>query len=308
MSANKVEATLASIRSRLTRLPPELTTSLRPPADVDARGNLAKLVCAAPTLPEDLDAWFRCHDGQEFLAKGIDPDAVWTWLSIEDAIKAWQFLGDENEEILQPWSKDWLPIAQNGGGDYIVYVLRGKNAGKLLSYYHDDEARPVEAPSLDAFAKRIDKRLGETEKSLKQKSGYPSQVSDEGSIWQDVDAPTLDEIKAAPIGAAFHRRSLPYQSYWYQVYVKLAKGTWIMGRAQSPPPHHDDDYRLSDALSDIERRLKEALPRDWKETDDKVVQALCDDKIYPSGLTALGGKPSRGDPYFIRRRGSVRLR
>jgi cell wall assembly regulator SMI1 len=309
MKSNELETTLQSIQARLGRLPADQTSSLRPSAGPEARARLAGTVCGEPTLPEPLEVWFACHDGQELESPGVDPEApAVAWMSIDDAIDAWMFLNDENEEILQPWSRDWLPIATNGGGDHLVYVLRGADAGTLLFYYHDDEDRPVEAARLADYAGKVDRSLADVEASLEEKRNIPTRVSEDGAIWQDAPAPTADDLRAAPIGTAFHRRSLPYQSYWYRVYVKLAEGAWIAGRAQSASPHRDDDFDITGALTDIENLVRDELPRTWKQEEEALVVALSDESIYPAGLKALGGRPARDDAYFIRRRATLSVR
>jgi cell wall assembly regulator SMI1 len=309
MKSSELETALVSILARLGRLPADQTSSLRPPAGPEARARLAGTVCGEPTLPEPLEVWFACHDGQELGTLGVDPEApAVAWMSIDDAIDAWMFLNDENEEILPPWSRDWLPIATNGGGDYLVYAIRGADAGTLLFYYHDDEDRPVEAASVAEYASKVERSLADVEASLEEKRTIPTRVSEDGAIWQDAPAPTADDLRVAPIGTAFHRRSLPYRSYWYRVYVKLGEGVWIAGKAQSQSPHRDDDFEITGALTDIERLVQDELPRAWKQEEGALVEALSDESIYPAGLTALGGRPARGDAYFIRRRTTLTVR
>jgi len=308
MAPGNVEKLLASIRARIGRLPADRAPSLRAAANDTARAMLASTF-AMDQLPSDLDEWFRSHDGQDPLDQGIDPDApAITWLSIDDALAAWRFLGDENEEILQPWSKDWLPIAQNGGGDYLVYELAGAKPGTLRSYYHDDEARPIEAKSLETFVRGVDRRLASVAKSLKQKKSAPTMVDDSEATWANADAPSAEVLADAPVGTAFHVRALPYQSYWYRVFVKVGKGAWIVGKGQNPPPICDDDYRVGAALDDIANRLAEKLPREWKMKEADVVAALADEKVFPEGLYALKGKPAKGNAYFIRRRAQLAVR
>lgn len=303
-----LEALLASIHARLAALPPgESTPSLRPPAAVEARFRLAELACGMDTLPEALDVWFAAHDGQDPLGHGMDPDSpAVTWMKIEDVLEAWRFLNDENEEILKPYSKDWLPIATNGGGDYLVYVLRGKREGQILNYFHDDKSRFAEAKSLEAFAESIDKKLASVARALVAKKKLPREVVDEDREWGSCDAPTLVAVQTAPVGTAFHRRNLPYQGYGYSVYVKLAKDTWICGSGKSSK--RDTDYRIDAAVADIRRRLDEETPRTWRTNDAEVVRVLSDESVYPSDLLALDEKPSFGNPYFIRRRGRLTLR
>jgi hypothetical protein len=65
-------------------------------------------------------------------------------LSIKEAIETWRFLGDPDEEILQPWRATWLPLFANGAGDHLCVDLE---KGALIEYRHDD-AKPVKRSGL----------------------------------------------------------------------------------------------------------------------------------------------------------------
>ena len=49
------------------------------------------------------------------------------------------------EDILEPISKEWIPIPYNGAGDYLMYDL---SQGSILCYWHDNESRPVQSKNL----------------------------------------------------------------------------------------------------------------------------------------------------------------
>ncbi|PKB00376.1 cell wall assembly regulator SMI1 [Flavobacteriaceae bacterium MAR_2009_75] len=63
------------------------------------------------------------------------------------------------------WNKNWLPILGNGGGSYICYDLEGiftGEKGQLVEYWNEYDDRPVIAPSLTDFIKKMNQYYDET--------------------------------------------------------------------------------------------------------------------------------------------------
>jgi len=197
-----------------------------------------------------------------------------------------------------PWEDCWLRIASNGGGDYYVYVLAGAKRGKILFYLHDDAARSVVAPSLTKLAERIAKNLAARDKPV-----LATRVAAPRTPLAAAGAPSLDDLASAAIGTCFYRRSLPYRSYWYRLYIKATRSAWVEGKARLSVAN-DSDYQIDGALADANARLALAAV-EWKVKPAHVVDALHDDQVWPSDLLALKGKDPRLDPYFVRLRGEL---
>ena len=126
--------------------------ALSPPV---TKKSLAALERAVGALPADLREWFEWHDGQR-KPTSFHSDDVFTPLSAAEALSNWKFL---NAEGNAPVEKTWLPLFENGGGDYKVYVLGGKREGQLLTYYHDDAHRPPVAKSLGEHVRKLARRV-----------------------------------------------------------------------------------------------------------------------------------------------------
>ncbi len=70
-------------------------------------------------------------------------------------------------EIENWWNENWLPIFSNGGGSYICYDLKGVftgEKGQLVEYWEEDNDRPVVAPNLIDFIKKLNQYYEETSK------------------------------------------------------------------------------------------------------------------------------------------------
>src|SRR5437870_5083314 len=128
-------AKLARIDELLKTVNAEAAKSLAKPATAAKLAKLAKVV----PVPDDVLALFRWHDGQKKQVN-LHPEDNRCLLSVDDALDAWKFLGDPEEEICQPWSKTWLPLLGNGAGDYVCVETAKKGAGTLVTYYHDNKS------------------------------------------------------------------------------------------------------------------------------------------------------------------------
>lgn len=117
------------------------------------------------TLPEQMKDFYRIHNGQEW-DLGAEPFARNLTLSpISQIIDNWQFLQDEfDPEDLEAdidneikpflWNAKWIPIAYNGGGDYLCIDTDPSEegvTGQVLYHWHDWGNRSVEANSLFEF-------------------------------------------------------------------------------------------------------------------------------------------------------------
>jgi cell wall assembly regulator SMI1 len=60
------------------------------------------------------------------------------------------------------WSRSWVPIMENGGGDYLCVDLdpaKAGNQGQIITYYHDEMFRSLVAPGLDDMLEDLAARL-----------------------------------------------------------------------------------------------------------------------------------------------------
>jgi cell wall assembly regulator SMI1 len=60
------------------------------------------------------------------------------------------------------WSRGWLPIMENGGGDHVCVDLDPAGAGKfgqLVTFYHDETFRPLVASGMEELLRHLAERL-----------------------------------------------------------------------------------------------------------------------------------------------------
>jgi cell wall assembly regulator SMI1 len=151
---------------------PSIRKSLRPPGD-DARVENLQKKLKLP-LPPDFIASVRVHDGQKSDAEhGLfpaPPDELgsvpsYRLLPLTDSGREWAMmrgLHDTGEfEGRKPkparglqhvwWSPAWVPIADNGGGDYFCLDLapgQGGAVGQVILFGHEGTDRRRVAKSL----------------------------------------------------------------------------------------------------------------------------------------------------------------
>lgn len=118
-------------------------------------------------LPEEMKSFYSVYNGQVW-DLGVEPFVRNLTLSpISEIINNWEFLqeefdpddglldinyGAEVKPIL--WNKKWIPIADNGGGDYLCLDTDPTEVGvfgQVLYFYHDYGNRSIEAKNLYEF-------------------------------------------------------------------------------------------------------------------------------------------------------------
>lgn len=116
-------------------------------------------------LPEELKSFYRIHNGQVWRMGSSGFIRNLTLSPISGIIENWTFLQEEFDpddleaEIdieIKPylWNPKWIPIASNGGGDYLCIDTDPSEAGvvgQVLYFWHDWGRRSVEGKSLFAF-------------------------------------------------------------------------------------------------------------------------------------------------------------
>lgn len=175
---------------------------------------LAKLEHTVGALPDELRAWFAWHDGQSGHAS-IGPRDNDRLVSSAEAADAWKFLEEEGNG---PWKAAWLPVMTNGAGDYVVYDCGN---GRLVRYYHDDEARPAAAKSLAAWASAT---AASWERSIA--STQPAPPPDG---WTRVESPTKNALAKKPAGTAYFFRATSNigKGIYVHLFWKRAKNEWF---------------------------------------------------------------------------------
>nr|WP_240492508.1 SMI1/KNR4 family protein [Bacillus badius] len=118
------------------------------------------------TLPEEVKSLYRVYNGQVW-ELGTNPFVRNLTLSpTSEVIDNWCFLQEEFdpddgleleiEKELKPflWNSKWIPIAANGGGDYLCIDTDPSDAGtagQVLYFWHDWGNRSVEARNIFEF-------------------------------------------------------------------------------------------------------------------------------------------------------------
>ncbi len=286
--SSDLETKLQRIDALLAEVDPDARKSLKNGASDAAIAKLSKRVFGGKPVPADLATFFRWHDGQSKIAS-LHPDDNRTPMSIDGAIEAWNFLSDPSEEILQPWSKSWFPIFDNGAGDYVCMETAIKKAGSLVAYWHADEDRDTVFPNLSAWA---DDLIAALEKAAAKAKKAPKKakitLDASRSKWTKLaKPPTKAQVEKKPIGTA----------YWFKktfamankplvcLYVKVEKGT-------------EDTWRYRSGGTEVSEtigRLQELLDRkkppedyEWKKSDFSVAWDCKEDAFDKDNPSPVG--------------------
>ncbi|MGE7676422.1 SMI1/KNR4 family protein [Lysinibacillus sp. NPDC094403] len=119
------------------------------------------------TLPEEMKSFYSIYNGQVWTL-GVEPFVRNLTLSpISEIIENWKFLQEEfDPDDLLPdieygvevkpmlWNQKWIPIAENGGGDYLCLDTDPTEegvVGQALYFWHDWGDRTTDAKGLFEF-------------------------------------------------------------------------------------------------------------------------------------------------------------
>jgi hypothetical protein len=97
--------------------------------------------------------------------------------------------------LAEPWSRGWLPLFDNGRGDYLVY---DGPTGRILHYRHEEERRETFAESLTALAGRIPEQIEDERQAARPRSLRWNRAQAE-----PLTGITSEALQAAPLGATF---------------------------------------------------------------------------------------------------------
>ncbi|KOP78264.1 molybdenum cofactor biosysnthesis protein MoeA [Lysinibacillus sp. FJAT-14745] len=118
-------------------------------------------------LPEEMKSFYSIYNGQVWTL-GVEPIIRNLTLSpISEIIDNWKFLQEEfDPDDLLPdieygvevkptlWNEKWIPIAENGGGDYLCLDTDPTEegvVGQVLYFWHDWGDRTIDANGLFEF-------------------------------------------------------------------------------------------------------------------------------------------------------------
>ncbi len=225
------------LAARLARLTPLLKEGsearLSKGATDAALAKLSKGIFGGGAVPDDLVAWFRWHDGQTNHS-GFSPLDHRTLLSIDEALKAWKDLS--GCEDVEGWSQSWLPLLENGAGDYLVYETKGPRKGSLIGYWHTDEDRKTEYASLGELAQEIEKACTEpapapvAEVILHGPIQLGMLVPRKNTEWKPIEVEAAQAaVPAAAPGTAYTWKQLIGEDAHVHIWIKIAPDIWFKG-------------------------------------------------------------------------------
>ncbi|WP_018689092.1 SMI1/KNR4 family protein [Ahrensia kielensis] len=149
---------LAALEVQLQKKRPDLVATLRPPLTEE---DIVALEHKYETsLPSQVRMLYKWHDGQDLEKFSVFVENM-QFQPLESALLTKVDLDSMigyDFELENWWHPAWLPLFQNGGGDYIVVDAAGihtGNKGQLLTVYHDWEHRPINAPNLLVFSQAV---------------------------------------------------------------------------------------------------------------------------------------------------------
>ncbi len=117
------------------------------------------------SLPEEMKSLYRMYNGQDWQHGGNPFVRNLTLSPTFEIMKNWKFIQEEFDpedleldigEEIKPvlWNSKWIPIAENGGGDYLCIDTDPSESGvvgQVLYFWHDWGNRSVEAKNLFEF-------------------------------------------------------------------------------------------------------------------------------------------------------------
>jgi cell wall assembly regulator SMI1 len=162
--------TWRTLELRLAREHPALLERL--PAGADAR-TLERVENQLGTrLPELVRAMYLLHDGIGMPAFRNKMACASYFLCLDDALKGWQLLTEalraghldgiavehtKGPVRAQCWNALWFPITADSAGNHYCLDMdptAGGKRGQIISFWHDDLSREVDAGDLATFLLR----------------------------------------------------------------------------------------------------------------------------------------------------------
>jgi predicted DNA-binding WGR domain protein len=300
------EDPLAQALARIDRLLPEGSEAkLRPGVNDAALEKLSATIFGGKPVPSELATWFRWHDGQQNHRSLYGNRML---MKLELTLSTWEFFATTKIPEVQPWKKSWLPLLENGAGDYLVYETKGPEKGSLIGYWHTDKDRKVEYKSLLEFVGCVGDALdpdteppAPTEPVPRESGPLELEIILRRLDFTKVESePTLGLLADAPKGAVLHRRQLIYHENklvgdepWHFVWVKVAPDVWLEGWSWNGPRQAVDDV----AVRIVRPSARHA--RGWKLSPAALLEELTSPAVHggekPSGNLSLSRLCVHGD-------------
>jgi hypothetical protein len=214
--------TLAASLRKLDHVLPALAAeSFAPPASAKQRDALARDVLGGK-LPAELAEWFGWRNGQREITP-LDPKNNFTAISAQEARKIWRLLNDRKADCLRP-KPTWLPLFENGGGDYLMYETSGPKRGALFVYLHDDAdwPRAPEYKSLSDWAIRVTAGQAKLAKAKPRKAAFDLGSLKFATIGR---APPLAKLEPGTV------LRITYARDWFVVFLKTGPNAWMWNGA-----------------------------------------------------------------------------
>jgi cell wall assembly regulator SMI1 len=111
-------------------------------------------------LPANVKLLYKWKNGQSEYKRFVNNCA---FTPLEDALENYAMLTEmigHDFTIKNWWNENWIPLFDNGGGDYICVDIAGiftGAPGQIVDFWHDEPRRNVIAPSLEAFIAALNK-------------------------------------------------------------------------------------------------------------------------------------------------------
>lgn len=203
-----IESAWNRIESWLKANAKPVMKSLKPAAKPDAIDKLQTAL--GVTLPPDFVESLGRHNGQtDGEAGGLFPhtdeflgqEPAWRLLPVTEIQAAWKSmkeLVDIGEFCNRPstppkgirtewWHVGWVPIADNGGGDFVCLdtaPAKGGRAGQVFLFSHDSAERPLFAKSFTEYLMRLADELESGQYVYDEDEGL---IEAEGTVEEDFE-------------------------------------------------------------------------------------------------------------------------
>jgi cell wall assembly regulator SMI1 len=139
-------ALLQRVDRWLSKHRPHFFKSLAPGATPEELASLQGAL--GRPLPDELRTWFTWHNGQGEEMAGAFVES-WNVLSVAEALDAKKGLDDEPPP---GWKTTWLPLLDDGTGDYVCVCLE-KSPAPVREVWQGRKRHSIIAPSLTDWAR-----------------------------------------------------------------------------------------------------------------------------------------------------------